>query len=105
MKLIAIERVEGGLVVHKPDGARAIVQDDAAQLGKVVLEIVDDSAQPSARVEAKTGSVGGDPDMRPQPGESADQYVNRIGVDLGIRGATGIWRTLQRMSGTKVEGR
>jgi len=105
------------------------VSDDrdkvAAALGAMVLSVLEDEAQPevddldeeddepavpqrTARRRGGGPRVGrrdeakDDPRIElpgPRMGESADDYVRRVGTEAGVQGFKSLWRGLQRISG------
>jgi hypothetical protein len=97
----------------------------AAALGAMVLSILKDEAQPEVdelededdeddyEPQPRRRRGGGGPrvgkarasrdDPRidvpgPKPGETADDYVRRVGAEAGVQGFKALWRGLQRMS-------
>ncbi len=122
MKIIGFERIDRGLVVHTPAGTRtpwvATGPDASAELGKLVLSVVEDEAQPEAAPEtpgrrSKRGTMGGrrrsersrnvdfasDIDVpERRPGETHEEYVNRVATKLGLGAAKKAWNLLQRLS-------
>lgn len=47
------------------------------------------------------GSAMGSVDTRPHDGETADDYVGRVGREATVAGLGALWRGMQHLSGTK----
>jgi hypothetical protein len=89
MKLLGLQRIDGGLSIAMPSGRQILValpddRDRAARvLGERILALLDDPAEPHAR-------------QSPAPAAPGDELVEALGA--GVDAGRLVWRTLEALS-------
>lgn len=89
MKILGLQRIDGGLTIALPSGRQILVAlpDDRSHAARVVGErllcLLDDPAEP----HAKTGPASAEPN---------DDLVDALGA--GVDAGRLVWRTLQLVS-------
>lgn len=98
MKLLGLQRIDGGLMIALPSGRQILVAlpDDrnhaARVLGERLLSLLDDPAEP----HAKRSPAPAAPRRTDDPPASDDELGDALGA--GIEAGRLVWRTLQAVS-------
>lgn len=96
MKLLGLQKIDGGLTIALPSGRQILVAlpDDRSQaarlLGERLLSLLDDPAEPHAKQSPAPAPRGSD-----DPPASDDALE---AIEAGIDAGRMVWRTLQLVS-------
>lgn len=97
MKLLGLQKIDGGLAIALPSGTQILValpadrQHAARLVGERILALLDDPAEP----HATQSPAPGEPGRADEPTELDDSLA---AVEAGIEAGRLVWRTLQFVS-------